>query len=184
MSELLKNPDIMSRVKDELQQTIGRRKLIKEEDIAHLPYLQAIVKETLRVHPPAPLLLPRKTLEEVELWDYKIPKGAQVVINAWAISRDPNTWDDPSSFKPERFLNSDMDFRGANFELIPFGAGRRICPGMNLAHKLVHLMLGSLINCFDWKLESNANLKDIDMEEKLGITLQKAVPLRAIPLPI
>lgn len=128
----MKNPDIISKAKDELEQTIFRGKLIQEEDIPRLPYLQAIIKETFRLHPPAPLLLPRKTLEEVESWEYKILKGAQVVINAWAIGRDPNAWDDAACFKPERFLNSDVDYRGAIFELIPFGAGRRICPGLHI----------------------------------------------------
>ncbi|CAM8884086.1 unnamed protein product [Rhodiola kirilowii] len=186
MSEMRKNPDIMSKAKAELKQTIGRGNPIQEADIARLPYLQAIIKETLRVHPPAPLLLPRKTLEEVELWGHRIPKGAQVVINAWAISRDPSTWDDPQCFKPERFLDSNniIDFRGANFELIPFGAGRRICPGLTLAFKMVHLMVGSLINCFDWEIEGNAKLEDIDMDDKFGITLQKVQPLCAVPLPV
>ncbi|CAM8884466.1 unnamed protein product [Rhodiola kirilowii] len=184
MSEMLKNPDIMSKAKAEMKQTIGRGKPIQEADIARLPYLQATIKETLRVHPPAPLLLPRKTLEEVELWGHRIPKGAQVVINAWAISRDPSTWEYPQCFKPERFLDSNIDFRGVNFELIPFGAGRRICPGLTLAFKMVHLMVGSLINCFDWEIEGNAKPEDIDMDDKFGITLQKAQPLCAVPLAV
>lgn len=182
MSEIMKNPNIISKAKSELEENIGRGKLINEADISRLPYLQAIIKETLRLHPPAPLLLPRKTLEEVELLGYKIPKGAQVMINVWAIGRDLNIWDDPMCFKPERFINSEVDFRGGDFELIPFGAGRRICPGLNLAHKMIHLMLGSLINCFDWKLDGDGDPKDLDMDETLGITLQKTVPLRVVPL--
>uniref|UniRef100_A0A7N0ZYV5 Cytochrome P450 n=1 Tax=Kalanchoe fedtschenkoi TaxID=63787 RepID=A0A7N0ZYV5_KALFE len=181
MTEMLKNRDTMSKAKAELERVAGRGRPVQDTDLARLPYLQAIVKETLRVHPPAPLLLPRKTLEEIDLWDYTIPKGAQISINAWAISRDAGAWEDPESFKPERFLDSDVDFRGANFELIPFGAGRRICPGLPLAYKVVHLMLGSLVNCFDWKLEGGAKAEDMDMDDKFGITLQKTQPLCAIP---
>uniref|UniRef100_A0A7N0TG24 Cytochrome P450 n=1 Tax=Kalanchoe fedtschenkoi TaxID=63787 RepID=A0A7N0TG24_KALFE len=181
MSEIMKNRDIMFKAKDELERVAGKGKPIQDADIASLPYLKAVVKETLRMHPPAPLLLPRKNVVETELCEYMIPKGAQIYVNAWAIGRDPGTWEDPESFNPERFLDSDVDFRGTDFELIPFGAGRRICPGLPLAFKMVHLMLGSLINCFDWKLEGGAKPEDIDMDEKFGITLQKTQPLHAIP---
>ncbi|TJX12503.1 cytochrome P450, partial [Tissierella creatinini] len=123
MTELLRNPDILSKVRLELEQTIGKGNPIEESDITRLPYLQAVVKETLRLHPAVPLLLPRKALADVEIAGFIVPKGAQVFVNAWAIGRDELTWENPLSFMPERFLGSNLDFKGRNFELIPFGSG-------------------------------------------------------------
>ncbi|KAK9177473.1 hypothetical protein WN944_029495 [Citrus x changshan-huyou] len=180
MTELLHNPGALSKAKLELEQTVGKGNPIEESDIIRLPYLQAVVKETFRLHPPAPLLIPRKALEDVEIAGFTVPKGAQVFVNVWAIGRDESTWDNPHTFIPERFLRSNVDFKGQNFELIPFGAGRRICPGLPLAIRMLYLMLGSLINSFDWKLED----ENMDMEEKFGITIMKAQPLRAVPVAI
>lgn len=184
VTELLNNPEALSKARLELEQKVGKGNLIEESDITQLPYLQTIVKETLRLHPPVPLLLPRKASADVEITGFIIPKGAQVLVNAWAIGRDTSTWDDPYSFKPERFLGSDVDVKGRNFELIPFGAGRRICPGLPLAIRMLYLMLGSLIKSFDWKLDNEVTSGNIDMEEKFGITLQKAQPLRVVPVAI
>ncbi|KAK9277633.1 hypothetical protein L1049_007179 [Liquidambar formosana] len=177
MAEVLRNPETLMKAKVELQQTIGKGNPLQEADIARLPYLQAIVKETFRLHPAIPFLLPRKVEADIELWGYEIPKGAQVLVNAWAIGRDPSTWTNPNSFVPERFLGSDINVKGRDFELIPFGAGRRICPGLPMAIRMVHLMLGSLIHSFDWKLEDGVTPEDMDMEDKFGLTLQKAHPL-------
>ena len=184
MTELLHNPEVMSKAIKELELTIGRGKPINESDIARLPYSQAIIKETFRLHPPVPFLLPRKAERDVEICGYTIPKDAQVLVNVWTIARDSSIWDNPNLFHPERFLKSDIDIKGRNFELAPFGAGRRICPGMLLAIRMLLLMLGSMINSFDWKLEDGMNLEDIDMDDKFGITLQKAQPLRAVPVKI
>ncbi|KAF5182006.1 Cytochrome p450 [Thalictrum thalictroides] len=184
MTELLRNPEKMAKIQAELKETIGEHKLINESDIIRLPYLQAIVKETFRMHPPVPLLLPHKAESRVELCGYIVPKNAKVLINVWTIGRDPNIWENPTSFEPERFLNSNMDFKGKDFELIPFGAGRRICPGMPLAYRMVYLMLASLLHAFNWKLEDGLKPEDMDMEENFGITLQKATPLKAIPIKI
>lgn len=149
MTELLLNPDKMVKAKNELQQVEGP---VQESDISRFPYLQAIVKETFRLHPPVPLLLPRKAVSEVEMQGFTVPKNAQILINIWAIGRDPAIWPDPNSFKPERFLECQADVKGRDFELIPFGAGRRICPGLPLGHKMVHFTLASLIHSFDWKI--------------------------------
>uniref|UniRef100_A0A7N0ZXS8 Cytochrome P450 n=1 Tax=Kalanchoe fedtschenkoi TaxID=63787 RepID=A0A7N0ZXS8_KALFE len=182
MTELLKSPETMSKAKAELEQVATKGKPISESDVPRLPYLHAIVKETLRLHPAAPLLIPRKTLDSVDLNGFTIPKGTQIVVNAWAVQRDPATWEDPERFKPERFLNSDVDFRGGSFELIPFGGGRRICPGLPLASKMMPLILGSLLNAFDWRLEEGLRIEDIDMDDKFGLTLVKTRPLRLIPV--
>ncbi|KAL5715875.1 unspecific monooxygenase [Ranunculus cassubicifolius] len=184
MTELLKNPDIMVKAQSELRETITENKPIEESDIDNLHYLQAIIKETFRLHPPVPFLIPHRAVTDVEMCGFIVPKNTQVLINVWTMGRDPETWEDPITFRPERFLNSSMDFKGRDFELIPFGAGRRICPGLPLAHRMVTLMLASLLHVFDWKLEGGMKPEDIDMEGKFGITLQKAIPLKAVPCKI
>ncbi|XP_026380179.1 geraniol 8-hydroxylase-like [Papaver somniferum] len=182
MAELIRNPSKMLKAQQELSNIIGKDRPIEEKNIIRLPYLQAIVKETLRLHPPAPLLVPHKAEIDFKFHDFVIPKGTQVLVNSWAISRDPNTWTEPTSFQPERFLASKIDYKGQDFEFIPFGSGRRICPGLPLAHRMVHSMLGSLLQSFDWKLENGLNPRDLDMEDEFGITLVKANRLQAIPV--
>ncbi|CAI0409431.1 unnamed protein product [Linum tenue] len=184
MAELLRNPDKLVKAKNELDEMIGKGNHLAESDIPQLPYLRAILKETFRLHPALPLLLPRKAGADVEINGFTVPKGARVLLNLWAIGRDPAIWDDPTSFVPERFLGSDVDAKGNYFELVTFGAGRRICPGMPLALRMLHMMLGSLIHWFDWKLSDGVEPEKLDMEEKFGIALQKAKPLLAIPTPI
>ncbi|CAI0420712.1 unnamed protein product [Linum tenue] len=181
MTELLRNSSTLAKAKKELDQIIGKDIQLRESDIPRLPYLQAIVKETFRLHPTTPLLLPRKATADVEIHGFTIPKGAQILVNVWAIGRDSTTWDDPKSFVPERFLGSKVDVKGNNFELLPFGAGRRTCPGQSLALRMLHMMLGSLVHGFNWKLPDGLKLETLDMEEKFGLTLQKAKPLFAIP---
>ncbi|KAK2458274.1 geraniol 8-hydroxylase [Trifolium repens] len=182
MTELIRNPEAMQKAKKELEQTIGLGVPLEESDISKLPYLHAVIKETLRKHPPVPFLLPRKAERDVEIGGYTIPKDAQVLVNVWTICRDPTLWENPTLFSPERFLGSDIDVKGRDFELVPFGGGRRICPGLQLANRMLLLMLGSLINSFDWELEGGMKPEDMDMDDKFGITLQKAQPLRIVPL--
>ncbi|CAN1257872.1 Cytochrome P450 76T24 [Linum perenne] len=162
MAELLSNPTTLAKARD------------------------AIIKETFRLHPAAPMLLPRMAEADVEIRGYTVPKGAQIVINVWAIGRDSSTWNNPNSFMPERFMGSEIDVRGSGCELIPFGGGRRICPGLPLAMRMLHMMLGSLIHWFEWKIADKDGVESecLDMEEKLGMGgLQKAKPLLAIPKP-
>ena len=182
MAELLRSPDKFAKARAELKEIIGQEEAVQESDISRLPYLQAVIKETFRLHPAAPLLVPHKANEDVEINGYIVPKNTQVLINAWASGRDPTTWSDPEIFEPERFLDRDIDARGQHFELIPFGAGRRICPGLPLGYRMVHLMLASFIYNIDWKLEDGMKPEDLDMEEKFGLTVQKAWPLKAIPV--
>ncbi|CAL4925908.1 unnamed protein product [Urochloa decumbens] len=184
MTELLQNPESMSKVCDELAGVTGSRRNIEESQIGQLPYLQAVVKETFRLHPPAPFLLPRQAEVATKVNGYTIPKGARLLINIWAMGRDANVWPEPEKFMPERFLEKMVDFKGGDFELIPFGAGRRICPGMPLAVRMVHLVLGSLLNQFKWKLPAEVERNGVDMAEKFGVTLIKAVPLCAVATPI
>ncbi|KAK9291153.1 hypothetical protein L1049_009341 [Liquidambar formosana] len=181
MAELLRNPELMRKAREELDRVVGPNRKVEERDMDELPYLQAVMKETLRLHPALPLLVPRNALQDTNFMGYLIPKSTQVLVNAWAIGRDPDAWEDPLSFKPERFLGSNIDYKGQNFELIPFGSGRRICVGVSLAHRVVHLGLASLLHSFDWELDSNIAPETIDMNERMGITLRKLVPLKIIP---
>lgn len=185
MTELLRSPDKMSRVRDEIKDVIRQKGQVEESDIPSLPYLQAVVKETFRLHPPAPLLLPRKVESDIEINGYLIPKNAEILTNVWASGRDSDIWINADLFLPERFLTGKFDhtdFKGKDFELIPFGAGRRICPGLPLANRMVHLMLAILVGNFGWKLEQGMKPEELDMDEKFGITVQKAISLKAVPM--
>ncbi|XP_074263214.1 cytochrome P450 76T24-like [Silene latifolia] len=183
MTELLRNPEKMAKAQDELDQIIGKNTAaIQESDISKLPYIQAVVKETFRLHPPGPLLVPHKAEKDVNLCGFFVPKDALIWVNVWSMGRDSSVWPNALSFLPERFLESEVDFKGRNFELLPFGAGRRICPAIPLAYRMVHLMLATLLHSFNWKYAHGLRPEDIEVEEKFGLTLQKADPLQAIPL--
>ncbi|KAK2650504.1 hypothetical protein Ddye_017993 [Dipteronia dyeriana] len=184
MAELLQNPEKLTKAQTELRQVIGKDGLVQEFHITKLPYLQAVMKETLRLHPPGPFLIPHKAETEVEICSYVVPKSAQILVNVWAMGRDSSVWQNPTSFMPERFLESEIDVKGRDFELIPFGAGRRICPGLPLAQRMVQLTLASLLYTFDWKLAHDLNPKNMDMSEKFGLTLHKSQSLLAIPIKV
>ncbi|XP_038875939.1 geraniol 8-hydroxylase-like [Benincasa hispida] len=178
MAHILRNPKVMWRAKEEMFQVIGKGNPIEESHIEKLPYLQAIIKETLRMQ--SALLLPRKTESEVKISGFTIPKGTQIIVNMWALGRDSNLWENPDLFMPERFL--DCEVKRRDFEFIPFGSGRRNCPGQHLATRMLHLMVGSFVHWFDWKLEDGVTPQNLNMDENFGITLEKAQPLRAVPL--
>ncbi|XP_038682862.1 cytochrome P450 71A9-like [Tripterygium wilfordii] len=179
MTELMRNPSVMKRAQDEVRRVVKGKKKVEEKDLSQLMYLKAVLKESFRVHPPAPLLVPRETLESCRIGDYEIPANARVFINAMAIAMDPKLWENPNEFRPERFLDSSIDFRGQHFELIPFGVGRRICPGMNFAVQLIELALANLLYRFDWFFPQNMTTEDLDLdlEEAPGITMHKKIPL-------
>lgn len=181
MTELLRSPESLLKAKQELDRVVGAKRMVEDSDIDELPYLQAAVKETLRLHPPVPLLLPRNALQDTSFMGYLIPKNTQVLVNAWAIGRDPEAWDNPLSFQPERFLGSNIDYKGHSFGLIPFGSGRRMCPGVSLAHTVLHLALASLLHCFEWELGGGVSPETIDVTERGGISLRKLSPLKVIP---
>ncbi|XP_027333261.1 flavonoid 3'-monooxygenase-like [Abrus precatorius] len=187
VAELIKNPRIMTRLQQELDNVVGKDRLVAEQDLPHLPYLEAMVKETLRLHPPTPLSLPRIAAENCEIFGYHIPKGATLLVNIWAIARDPKEWSNPLKFQPERFLpdgeKANVDVRGTNFEVIPFSAGRRTCVGMTLGLKMVQLLVATLAHAFDWELENGLKPEELNMDEQYGITLQRAIPLSVHPRP-
>ncbi|XP_009142347.1 cytochrome P450 76C2 [Brassica rapa] len=182
MAELLRSPKTMTRAQAEIDHVIGQKGFVEESDISELPYLQAVVKEVFRLHPAAPLLVPRKAESDVEVQGFKVPKDTQVLVNVWAIGRDPSVWENPTRFEPERFLGKETDVRGRDYELTPFGARRKICPGLPLAVKIVPLMLASLLYSFDWKLPNGVASEDLDMDETFGLTLHKTNPLHAVPV--
>ncbi|KAK2411413.1 flavonoid 3'-monooxygenase [Trifolium repens] len=187
IAELIKNPKLMIRVQNELDTIVGRDKLVTEQDLAHLPYLEAVIKETFRLHPSTPLSLPRVATNSCEILNYHIPKGATLLVNVWAISRDPKEWTNPLEFNPERFLPGgekfDVDIKGNDFEVIPFGAGRRICAGMSLGLRMVQLLTATLVHAYDWELENGLSPEKLNMDEAYGLTLQRAVPIVAHPRP-
>ncbi|XP_062102605.1 cytochrome P450 81Q32-like [Humulus lupulus] len=173
MSNLLNHPEIMKRAKAEIEEQIGGQQLIiDEEDLSKLPYLHNIILETLRLFPPVPMLLPHFSSEDCTVEGYDIPCGTMVLVNAWAIHRDPKLWDDPESFKPERFESNN-----ANQYLMPFGLGRRACPGNGLANRVMGLTLGSLIQCFEWE---RIGEEEVDLTEGTFTVMPKVVPLEAM----
>ncbi|KAI6705728.1 hypothetical protein NL676_008690 [Syzygium grande] len=150
-------------------------------DIDQLPYLQAVVKETFRLHPPIPCLVPRRVARDTIFMGYDIPENTQVFVNAGAIGRDPDFWEDPMAFKPERFIGSKLDYKGQHYEFIPFGAGRRMCAGVPLAHRVLHLALGTPFHEFNWEFDCRIDPKMIDMRDRMGVTTKKYVPLLVVP---
>ncbi|RVX15072.1 Cytochrome P450 71B20 [Vitis vinifera] len=145
MTALMKNPRVMKKAQEEVRNTFGKKGFIGEDDVEKLPYLKAVVKETMRLLPAVPLLIPRETLQKCSIDGYEIPPKTLVFVNAWAIGRDPEAWENPEEFIPERFLGSSVDFRGQNYKLIPFGAGRRVCPGIHIGAVTVELTLANLL---------------------------------------
>ncbi|KAJ3705894.1 hypothetical protein LUZ61_009599 [Rhynchospora tenuis] len=184
MAELLRNPSVLLKACAELKEKIGNKQ-VEETDIPKLPYLQAIIKEVMRLHPPGPLMLPHKVTEAgVEIGGFTLPKDARVMINIWAIGRDSMAWSEPDSFMPERFLLREVDFRGQDFEFIPFGSGRRLCPGLPLAVKTVPLILASMLHEFEWRLPGGMRHSDVDLKDRFGASLALATPLHVVPVPV
>ncbi|KAF4367379.1 hypothetical protein F8388_025797 [Cannabis sativa] len=181
MSELIKNPTTMKKLQEELETTVGMERMVEESDLENLPYLDMVIKETMRLHPVAPLLAPHAANEDCTVNGYHIPRNSRVMINIWTIGRDPEYWDEPEKFFPERFLVSNIDLKGRDFELIPFGSGRRGCPGLQLGLTVVRLMLAQLVHCFDWELPSGMLACELDMSEEFGLTTPRAKHLMAIP---
>eukprot|EP00253_Pinus_taeda_P007932 PITA_07932 len=183
MSELLRNPPVLKKVQGELQRVVGLERMVRESDLPRLPYLQAVVRETLRLHPPAPLAIPHNSIGACKVLGYEIPRNTHVFVNIWAIGRNPKSWEDPERFVPERFMHGDcLDVRIKNFEWMPFGAGRRRCPGELLGTLLVEFAVAQLVHCFDWRLPDEMIGEELGMSEKFtGLTVPRAHELVAVP---
>ncbi|CAL5432788.1 unnamed protein product [Camellia sinensis] len=180
MAEMMNKPEVMKKAQEELETVVGKDSIVEESHINKLPYLQAILKEVLRLHPVLPLMVPHCPSQTCIIGGYTIPKGARVFINVWAIHRDPSIWENPLEFRPERFLDGKWGYRGADFNYFPFGSGRRMCAGIAMAERMFLFSLASILHSFDWKLPEGEKL---DLSEKFGIVLKKRVPLMAIPTP-
>ncbi|KAL4591368.1 hypothetical protein LXL04_004327 [Taraxacum kok-saghyz] len=178
MAEIMQNHHIMKRIQEELAEIVGLDNMVEESHLPKLQYLDATIKETFRLHPIVPLILPRSPSQDCIVGGYTIPKGCIVFLNVWSMHRDPQYWDNPLEFNPERFLTNKCDFKGSNLNFIPFGSGRRLCPGVPLAEKMQMYILASLLHSFDWSLPEG---EEHDLSEKFGITLKKREPLMAVP---
>lgn len=183
MAELVRNPRVQQKVQEELDRVVGRDRVMTEADIPNLPYLQCVTKECYRMHPPTPLMLPHKASTNVKIGGYDVPKGASVSVNVWAIGRDPKVWKDPLEFRPERFQEEDIDMKGTDYRLLPFGSGRRICPGAQLAINLVTSMVGQMLQHFTLSPPSGVRPEDMDMLEQPGTVTYMRKPLEAVPIP-
>lgn len=179
MSELLKQPHIIAKAVEELDSVIGKERWVQEKDIQNLTYIRAIARETMRLHPVAPMLVPRLAREDVQVKGYDIPKGTVVLVNTFTSQRDPNVYERPEEFWPERFIGTNIDVKGHSFELLPFGSGRRMCPGYSLGLKVIESSLANLLHGFTWKLPNNMTPEDLNMEEIFGLSNPKKVPLAA-----
>ncbi|VAI55946.1 unnamed protein product [Triticum turgidum subsp. durum] len=171
---------------EEGEDLVGALLRIRKEGGLDVPLTMGMVKgvilETMRLHPAAPLLLPREAREPCKILGYDVPKGTTVLVNAWAIGRDPKHWEDPEEFKPERFESGTVDFKGTDFEYIPFGAGRRMCPGMTFAQASMEIVLAALLYHFDWELPSGLKPSGLDMIEKMGVTVRRKNDLHLYPV--
>lgn len=180
LAHLLNNPEVLKKAREELDAQIGEDRLVEESDVPKLPYLQGIIFETLRLNPAAPMLVPHLTSDDCTISGYDIPRDTIVLVNAWAIHRDPNLWEEPTLFKPERHQKSSELGEHQVHKLVPFGVGRRACPGSGMAQRVVGLALAALIQCYEWQ---RIGEEKIDMTEGRGVTMPKAVPLEAMCKP-
>ncbi|XP_042013050.1 cytochrome P450 736A117-like [Salvia splendens] len=183
MTELIRNPTARMKLQTEVREIVQDRHVITDDDLGKMQYLKAVIKETLRLHAPVSLL-GRVTREDITVMGYDISANTWVLVNTWAIGRDPASWDQPEMFHPERFLNSSLDFKGLDFKFVPFGHGRRGCPGIALAIASVEVVLANLMHKFEWKLPMGAKCEDLDVMEQPGVNLHRKNPLIVVPTPI
>nr|CAB3500844.1 unnamed protein product [Digitaria exilis] len=177
MSELMRYPAVMKKLQGQIREAFKGKTVVTEGDLqaSNLQYMKLVIKEALRLHPPAPLLVPRESIEACELDGYTIPAKSRVIINAWAIGRDPKYWEDADEFKPERFEDGSRDFTGGSYEFLPFGSGRRMCPGFNYGLASMELAFVGLLYHFDWSLPEG--VKEVDMGEAPGLGVRRRTPL-------
>lgn len=193
--ELMNHPKLLHQARQEIHDVVGDHRLVEESDGPNLPFIQAIVKETFRLHPPVPLVT-RRSVSECAIENYVIPENTLLFVNVWAIGRDPNHWESPLEFRPERFLKPIeesssvglVDVRGQHFQLLPFGSGRRMCPGITLAMDSVPALLGAIIQCFDFQVMGphgkilKGEYGVIDVDERPGLTVPRANDLVCVPI--
>lgn len=182
MSELIKNPRVLKKCHEELNAVVGLDRMVEESDIPKLEYLYMVIKEGLRLHPVAPLLGPHEAMEDIVIDGYYIPKQSRIIVNSWALGRNPDVWsNNVEEFFPERFEGTNIDLRGQNFQLLPFSSGRRGCPGMPLGLLNVQVVVAALVHCFEWELPVGTTPDNLDMTEKFGLTIPRLNHLFALP---
>ena len=178
MAELIRKPWVLKKVQDEVRTIVGNKERVHPNDLPNFKYLKTVVMETLRLHPALPLLVPRETLRQIKISGYDVPAKTRLFVNTWAIGRDPAIWDNPEEFDPDRFEGKDVSFNGTHFDFVPFGAGRRMCPGMAMGVATTEFTLANLLHCFNWRLPDGVSSEDIDMEEgRGGFTVHKKMQL-------
>ena len=180
LTELLRHPHVMKKLQIEIKQVVGLERMVKESDLENLKYLDMVVKEGMRLHSVVPVTQ-REAMEDCVIDGFNIRKGSRIMINHYAIQRDPNLWSEPEKFLPERFIGSNIDVRGRDFQLLPFNSGRRSCPAIQLGIIVVRLVVAQLVHCFDWELPNGMQPCDLDLEEHFGIVTSKEKHLMAIP---
>ncbi|KAJ7969665.1 Cytochrome P450, partial [Quillaja saponaria] len=181
-SELLRNPRVMKKLQQEIQNVVGLNKIVEQTDVPKLNYLDMVMKEVFRLHPVAPFLIAHESMEDITINGYYINKKSRIIVNAWAIGRDPKIWsENVEEFYPERFIDSNIDLKGHDFQLIPFGSGRRGCPGMQLGLTIDKFIIAQLVHCFDWKLPNGMKPEYLDMKEKFGLSIPRVKHLLALP---
>ncbi|GAU28700.1 hypothetical protein TSUD_216070 [Trifolium subterraneum] len=182
LSQLLRHPRVMKILQEEIQNEVGNTRMVEEKDLKKLNYLDMVIDETLRLYPTGPLLIPHECRESITIDGYFIKEKTRVIVNAWAIGRDPNVWsENAEEFYPERFIDKKMNYQGQEFESIPFGSGRRHCPGIHLGLITIKLVIAQLAHCFNWELPYNISPSNLNMEEKFGLSMPRAHNLYAIP---
>lgn len=181
MTEMVKSQVALKKAQEEVRRVYGSKGYVDESEIHQLQYVSAVVRETLRLHPPSVFLIPRQNSEACQINGYDIPLKSVVIINSYAIGRHPEYWNEAEKFQPERFIDSSIDFKGTNFEFIPFGAGRRICPGSSFATPVIELIVANLIYHFDWKLPNGEKPEDLDMSETFGASVRRRDDLCLVP---
>lgn len=181
VAELLANPHAMRLVQEELENVVGLDRMVEETDLDKLEYLKMVIKESMRLHPVVPLI-PRQSIEDITVHGYFLPKKSRILINTWAIGRDPDAWSsNADEFYPERFAGTKIDVLGRDFQFLPFGTGRRRCPGLQLAITVVEIVVSQLVHCFNLELPKGMSPGDLDMNEKFGLTMPRSHHLLAIP---
>lgn len=182
MAELINHPEILKRLREEIESVVGKTRLIQETDLLNLPYLQAVVKEGLRLHPHTPILV-RNATEGCKIGGYYIAQNTTMIINAYAVMRDPDSWEYPDDFQPERFMvppskGKEDEKEQLALNYIPFGSGRRGCPGANLGYIFIGVAIGTMVQCFDWRINGDK----VNMEETGEMALSMAHPLKCTPV--
>ncbi|CAL5066370.1 unnamed protein product [Urochloa decumbens] len=186
LAELFRHPAVMSKARQELESVVGSKEYPEESDMEKLPYLRAVMLEGLRMHLSGPLMMPHTAATDgAKIGGYPVPKGTQVIVNMWAIMRDPASWEKPEEFMPERFLGTDLDPRGVDARaFVPFGEGRRLCPGMHIAMWSIMTILAYVLHAFEWNLPDGMKPSDVDLTDRFRTSLHMVTPVKAVPTPV